>query len=264
MGAGLVCRAWHDHLTGHPGGRPLCIELWRQLALACGFWPPGDAPLPPSIDRDQEDWRQFFIRECQQNWTWSATRQVGKLGPELGEAQFLLTDHGKNATLSVHTALGWENARACAAIMTEREITDKRNRIRIQVKRASGFFTLGVSTGRSPPQLDYRRSFVAFVAWDNEMVSYDITGQLINPYHGSKCFPGFESGDEIGAHVEGDTLHYFRNGEEVGKTDIGALPQPWHFYCAVNCQGSSARILRASERSGQSSAASVDLSATVT
>jgi hypothetical protein len=62
MGAGLVCRAWHDHLTGHPGGRPLCIELWRQLALACGFWPPGDAPLPPSIDRDQEDWRQFFIR----------------------------------------------------------------------------------------------------------------------------------------------------------------------------------------------------------
>ncbi len=62
MGAGLVCRAWHHHLTGHPGGRPLCIELWRQLALACGFWPPGDAPLPPSIDRDQEDWRQFFIR----------------------------------------------------------------------------------------------------------------------------------------------------------------------------------------------------------
>jgi hypothetical protein len=232
--------------------------------------------------------------ECQQNWTWSATRQVGKLGPELGEAQFLLTDHGKNATLSVHTVLGWENARACAAIMTEREITDKRNRIRIKVKRTSGFFTLGVCTGRSPPQLDYRRSFAAFVAWDNEMVSYDITGQLINPYHGSstttrgvracvcvwrvsltssgacfrlcplECFPGFESGDEIAAHVEGDTLHYFRNGEEVGKTDIGALPQPWHFYCAVNCQGSSARILRASERSGQSRAASVDLSATVT
>jgi hypothetical protein len=209
---------------------------------------------------------------------------VGKLGPELGEAQFLLTDHGKNATLSVHTALGWENARACAAIMTEREITDRRNRIRIKVKRASGFFTLGVCTGRSPPQLDYRRSFAAFVAWDNEMVSYDITGQLINPYHGSstttrgvcvcgvwrvsltssasvlECFPGFESGDEIGAHVEGDTLCYFRNGEEVGKTHIGALPQPWHFYCAVNGQGSSARILRASERSGQSS---VDLSATV-
>ncbi len=110
---------------------------------------------------------------------------MGKLGPELGEAQFLLTDHGKNATLSVHTALGWENAQACAAILTEREITDKRNRIRIKVKRTSGFFTLGVCTGRSPPQLDYRRSFAAFVAWDNEMVSYDITGQLINPYHGS-------------------------------------------------------------------------------
>jgi hypothetical protein len=65
LGAGLVCREWHLTLTGchsRPGARPRCMELWRQLALACGFWRPDDArPLPPSIDQDREDWRQFFI-----------------------------------------------------------------------------------------------------------------------------------------------------------------------------------------------------------
>jgi hypothetical protein len=129
-----------------------------------------------------------WCAEYQQNWTWSPTRQVGRLGPHLGQARFVLTENRKKATLSIHTTLSWENGYACAAVMTEQEISDTRNRIRIKVARTTGFFTLGVCTGGSTPEPDYRGSFSAFVAWDNEMISYDVTGQLTNRYHRASTY----------------------------------------------------------------------------
>lgn len=248
----LVCRGWHRSLTSIDPftGRPRCPELWRQLAFACGFWG-ADDPLPKTIDQDREDWRQFFINEYQQSWVWSATHQVGKIGSSLREAQFLLSENGSKATLHVNVGNDWEDGYACGAILTEREITGRRSTIRVRATKKLGFFTLGVCTGSSPPEVNYRKNFASFIEWDNMMISYDVTGKVTNRYHRDANLPGFGNGDEIEAHVEGDTLWFFRNGKEVGATKLGALPQPWHFYWASNCNGSAAHILRRTTKNKQ-------------